>query len=174
MNDGNDSITRSQKNSRMVSLPLLISRLSGDVADRKDRNRRDSREEIARHSVPEEACDDLFNSNRPRCDAREPAHTIRCDAAYPGSATNPDPPRLIVVGSRSLIRARERDPLFLSRGYRQDRIVASQEFNVKYQFIARLQPFPSVRLYLYIPNFSFFFFVYLITDSLYYCTFIPY
>lgn len=44
----------------------------------------------------------------------------------PGSATNPDP-RLIIVGSRSPIGPR--DPL---AGI-DDRIVASQEFNVKFQ-----------------------------------------
>ena len=91
MNDGIDSITRPQKNPRKVSLPLLISGLSGDAADRKDRNQRDSREEEIARSIPEEACDDLFNSDRPRCDARANP-PIRCDAAYPGSATNPDPP----------------------------------------------------------------------------------
>lgn len=65
-------------------------------------------------------------------------------------------PRLIVVGSRSLIRARERFSRFLcfSRKYRQDRIVASQKFNVKYQLrhTASLRPNPSIRPHLYISN----------------------
>jgi hypothetical protein len=58
---------------------------------------------------------------------REPAQT-RC-ANRVESATNPDP-RLIIVGSRSPIRAREKGS---PREYRQDRIAALQEFNVKFQ-----------------------------------------
>lgn len=87
--------------------------------------------------------------------------TRPCDAATknPGSATNPDP-RLIIVGSRSSIRTRERDPLFLSRlSTGQNHRCASQEFNVKFQLrhsdttYRKSLADPSVRLFFTFPSY---------------------